>query len=194
MRTITWRVSIEQGARTPYWNRNILPTAFGRLGRYFNVNFVQNIHQAQLNVVLTRNGKFTNGQPWAAWTSGWTIYTHGMFKWQSVSQGAIVFTHELGHVFGGTKHGRPQDVMAPTIQDIFRNFTQNDYWWFRSLSQKSVKAWNEPNFWRPHTGTFFPIPDMEAGLLDNPLICGHASWLDRIRGLMMKTQVMRVEE
>ena len=191
MRTITWRVLIEKGASTPYWNRNILPTAFGRFGRYFNVNFVQNINRAQINFVLTKNGKATNGQPWAAWTSGWTIYAHGMFKWQSVAQAAYVYVHEIGHVLGGRTHGTARDIMGPTIRDIYLNFTQNDYRWFNSLPQKAIKAWNEPDFWRP--ASMEPSELWDAmWLSDHPLVCGHASWFDRIRSYMTPTQVMEI--
>jgi hypothetical protein len=185
----TWNLQIEPGATNPTWDRRAIPMALGRISRYFNVTFPQVTRNPWMRVVMTRRHP---NKSWAAWTTGRTIYIPQGFRYQSLDQLVFILVHEFGHVFGGKDHGKAGDVMEDKIRDVYRNFTQRDYWWFRSLPQKPVKAWHEPNHWRP-----FALYDWQAlqikKQLDNPLTCGHGSWLDRIRGMMTRTEIMRVE-
>jgi hypothetical protein len=203
----TWNLQIEPGATNPTWDRRAIPMALGRISRYFNVTFPQVTRNPWMRVVMTRRHP---NKSWAAWTTGRTIYIPQGFRYQSLDQLVFILVHEFGHVFGGSSHGKSGDVMEDKIRDVYRNFTQNDYWWFRSLPQKPIKAWTEPNHWRPQQQiedrmfmallaeewqcTVDQLCDYAHGSVGAPNItCGHGSWLDRIRGMMTKTTILEVE-
>jgi hypothetical protein len=184
----TWNLQIEPNATNPTWDRRAIPMALGRISRYFNVAFPQVARNPWMRVVMTRRHP---NKLWAAWTTGRTIYIPQGFRYQSLDQLVFILVHEFGHVFGGSSHGKVGDVMEDKIRDVYRNFTQRDYWWFRSLPQKPVKAWHEPNYWRPKPTAELMADSFEQWMM--PLTCGHGNWLESIRGMMTRTETMRVD-
>lgn len=197
----TWNFSVEPGASNPTWSNRAISTALARINRYFNVTFPQVSRNPWMRVVMTRRHP---NATWAAWTTGRTIYIPSSFRYNSFEQLVFVLVHEFGHVFGGSSHGGPNDVMAPAIRDIYRNLTQNDYRWFRSLPQRSLKAWTEPHHWRPVSQIEELLEmqnyakDFQASvddLMGLPAFkCGHGNWLDSIRSAIARSEVVRIDE
>ncbi len=188
----TWNLQIEPNATNPTWDRRAIPMALGRISRYFAVTFPQVARNPWMRVVMTSRHP---NKSWAAWTTGRTIYIPQGFRYQSLDQLVFILVHEFGHVFGGSSHGKSGDVMEDKIRDVYRNFTQNDYRWFRSLGIRPAtqvpRAYDEPGYWYPKATMELIADSFEQWM--TPLRCGHGSWPDRIRGMMTRTEIMRVE-
>lgn len=189
----TWNLQIEPGATNPTWDRRAIPMALARISRYFAASFPQVARNPWMRVAMV---SWTPNKDWAAWTTGRTIYIWKGYRYRSLQELVAVLVHEFGHVFGGSSHGGDNDVMGPYVRDVYRNFTVNDYRWFRSLGIRPAtqvpRAYDEPNYWRPKARDSMQMWD-QMWLQDNPLTCGHGSWLDRIRGMMTKTTILEVE-
>jgi hypothetical protein len=171
--TITWNLQIERGASNASFNSKVIFRAFNRIARYWNVQFVQVSRNPYMRFLLTTK------QPnptWAAWTSGRTVNI-GRFKFASDAQAEFVMVHELGHVFGGSQHAPSGHVMSPSVEDVYRNFTQLDTHWFRLPMRASPKPWNEPGHWRYIPGLNFMRTDA-----NDPCNVGHGSWSDWFNG------------
>ena len=203
MRNVTWAVLVERGAANPTWSRSACSLAFSRIGRYFAINPIQTATNPWLRVVITHQSKASNGQPWAAWTSGRTVYIPARFRYHSLAQLVFVLVHEFGHVFGGGKHvPKAGHVMSAEIRDVYRNFTQEDYKWFRSLGVRPAtqvpRAYDEPDHWKPRSAaelrqsmqelaegwqcTVDELLEYAGGSVGWPgVCCGHASFWDRVR-------------
>jgi hypothetical protein len=154
---ITWNFQAEPGAINGSFNARAIFSAMDKITRYWAVNFIQVGSRPYMSFVLTNRNRNAS---WAAYTSGRTIYIPASFKYQSFDQLAYVLLHEMGHVFGGGSHAPgTQHIMSPTISDIYKNFTQLDYQWFRLPIRPATqvpRAWNEPNKWRPASN--YPMP------------------------------------
>jgi hypothetical protein len=176
MTTITWNLQVERGASNASFNSKVIFRAMNRIARYWNVNFVQVSRNPYMRFLLTTK------QPnptWAAWTSGRTVNI-GRFRFASDVQAEFVMTHELGHVFGGSQHAPSGHVMSPSVEDVYRNFTQLDTHWFRLPMRGSPKPWKEPAHWRPMLSIPGPTGIFDAGL--QPCNVGHGSWSDWFNG------------
>jgi hypothetical protein len=170
---ITWNLQIERGAANASFNSKVIFRAFNRIARYWNVQFVQVSRNPYMRFLLTTK------QPnptWAAWTSGRTVNI-GRFRFASDAQAEFVMVHELGHVFGGSQHAPSGHVMSPSVEDVYRNFTQLDTHWFRLPMRGTPKPWSEPNHWRPVVRADEAMPNLyEFGM--QPCNVGHGSWSD----------------
>lgn len=191
MITYSWRLELDRGAVNSTFDARCIFAAFARITRYFDVRFLQVTGSPSIRFVLTTQQK---DRSWAAWTSGRTVFVPASFRYQSKDQLTFVLLHELGHVFGGSAHARPGNIMAPSIGNIYQNFTEVDTAWFRLPFKRGiVKPWQEPNVWRPvktEDGRTFET------LWDDDWACsvGHADWSDWWRNLWAKRDVEKVTE
>lgn len=163
MITRTWAVFVDRGAVNPTFNSKAIIEAHKRIQEYWAVNFVQDTKRPQYRYVLTNQRRDPS---WAAWTSGNSVYFPVSFKYLSFNQLVYIATHEIGHlVTSGNRHAKDnRNVMFAAINDIYKNFHQEDPNWYRFSWKSSKRPWNEPNRWRPISNYQLPV-GLEADYL-----------------------------
>lgn len=140
MKTVNWSFGYEKGAQNGpgNWSAGSLSPAFGKITRYWNVNFQQVTKRPDLQVILTNSSRGANVP---MWQSGKNIYASCRYKWVNPDQMALAFVHEFGHwlVNGGGHIKQSGHVMSEILGDPHINFSELDMRWFGGLPWKSAK-------------------------------------------------------
>jgi hypothetical protein len=170
MRTIIWNFAFEKNTdkQGGNWSVKSIHPAFGKITRYWNVNF-QQVHASR-------------GASVPMWQSGKNIYASAKYKWVNPDQMILALVHEIGHwlVNGGGHIKQPGHVMSEVLGDPYINFSKDDMRWFGGLPWKSnVRPWDaeELNFFRPMRGQALDTP--ESDVIMN---CKNFSIFDLFRG------------
>ncbi len=146
MRTITWNFVSEKNAEKQggNWSVKSIYPAFGKIKRYWNVNFQQEMRnkKPQLQIIFTNT---TRHHSVPMWQSGKNIYVSAKYVWVNPDQMILALVHEIGHwlVNGGGHIKQSGHVMSEVLGDPYINFTQQDLRWFGGLPWKSnLRPWD----------------------------------------------------
>jgi hypothetical protein len=182
MRTIIWNFAFEKNTdkQGGNWSVKSIHPAFGKITRYWNVNFQQvQSGKPSMQIILTNASR---GASVPMWQSGKNIYASAKYKWVNPDQMILALVHEIGHwlINGGGHIKQPGHVMSEVLGDPYINFSKEDMRWFGGLPWKSnVRPWDaeELNFFRPMRGQALDTP--ESDVIMN---CRSFSIFDLFRG------------
>lgn len=159
----TWAVFVDRGAVNPTFNGKALIAGLRRIQEYWAIDFRQDTKRPHYRFILTIQRK---PQSWLAYTQGNSVryFTYHQYGFDQLT---FIHTHETGHLLTpGNRHARDsRNVMAPSLNDPYKNFHLEDPQWYRLSWKSARRPWNEPNFWR-NRATNLPDPLL-------PGIAGH---------------------
>jgi hypothetical protein len=208
MLTRTWAVFVDRGAVNPTFSGKAIIEAHKRAQEYWAVDFKQDLKKPQYRYILTTQRK---PQSWLAWTQGNSVRYPTYHKY-GYAQLVYISLHETGHLItGGNRHAKDKrNVMFAAINDVYKNFHQEDSQWFRFSWKSNRRPWNEPDIWRPkssyslpageesdylyHLSQFDPQAAYDLGYQPCEVGCVKPSFWETVKDLFAKRDPVYIEE